>query len=223
MRRIGYARVSTKDQELGLEAQIEQLTEYGVPESAIYIDRGVSGKKNAHGERMAALLKEVEESSEEIEVVVTKLDRWGRNPLEMEEGINRLTEMNASFTSLAEGITRANSNNSIGMLIIRIFSAVAAMERERIAERTREALAAARRRGVPIGPTPKLSSKDIQWIKQKHEDGWGAQRISKAIESERNVKVSKSTIVRVLGMDNSRGAYVPRDNFKYEKRDKENQ
>ena len=59
--------------------------------------------------------------------------------------------------------------NRIGMLIIRIMLAVAAQKRDRLAERTREGLAAEAARGTPLGPPPKLSSKDVAWIREKHE------------------------------------------------------
>lgn len=214
MLRLGYVRASTKEQTLSLEEQAHQLQTYGVSPHHIYIDAGVSGKNNATSEVMNELFEFVESSQNEIEVVVTKLDRWGRNPIEVENGVTRLSEAGASFTSLAEGITRANNQNSVGMLLIRILGAIAAMERERIAERTRESLQALRRRGVPLGAPPKLSSSDIAWVREKREQGWGYLKISKAIESERNIKVSKNTIARVFGRD-SDSPYVPRDNHKY--------
>lgn len=217
MIRVGYMRVSTKEQELSLEEQRHQLMTYGVAEDRIFIDRGVSGKANGTSQTMLELFAVVEGTTEEVEVVVTKLDRWGRNPMEIEHGVKRLSDAGGSFTALAEGITRANDRNTVGMLLIRILGAIAAMERERIAERTRDSLQALRRRGVPLGAPPKLSSKDVEWIKQMHAEGWGALKISKAIESERNVKVSKGTVMRVLGMG-AATPYVPKDNHKYVKR-----
>jgi len=220
MKRMGYIRVSTTEQELGLEAQTQRLVDYGVAEKDIYIDKGVSGTKNTHSETMARLMSAVEAHEGEVEVVVSRLDRWGRDPEDTIEKLKELHGLNGCLTSLGENVLRATPENAAGMMVIRIFLAVAAMERERIAERTREALAALRKRGVPLGPPPKLSSKDVEWIKEKHEVlGWGAQRIAKALPEERNVEVSKGTVMRVLGQVKGAAPYVPRDNFKYVQRE----
>ena len=109
--------------------------------------------------------------------------------------------------------------HSVGMLIIRIMLAVAAQERHRIAERTREGLAAEAARGTPLGPPPKLTSTDVAWIREKNQnEGWGSQRIMKALPQERNVRVSRSTVQKVLGQVKRAKAYVPKDNHKYVKR-----
>ncbi|MFV4914358.1 recombinase family protein [Microbacterium lacticum] len=219
MKRIGYIRVSTKEQELGLEAQTQQLIDYGVAAEDIFVDKGTSGTVNTHSEKMGKLMAFVEEHDGQVEVVVSKLDRRGRDPEDTIAKIKELDKIGGCLTSLAESVLRATPENAAGMLLIRILLAVAAMERERIAERTRESLEALRRRGVPLGPTPKLSSRDVEWIKERHElFGWGAQRITKALPIERNVEVSKYTVMKVLGMVKGRGAYVPKDNHKYAKR-----
>lgn len=219
MIRVGYIRASTDNQKLSIEEQKHQLASYGVDEEHMFIDAGVSGMKNTDSDSMRALFKFIEECSEEVEVVVTKLDRWGRDYSDLEINVKRVESLGGAFTSLAEGINRINSKNSGGMLLFRIFAAIAAMEREKIAERNRESLSALRRRGVPLGPPPVLSSQDIAWIKERHADGWGATRIANNILAERNVKTSRSTIARVLGYDKSRPAYVPKDNHKYTSRE----
>lgn len=217
--KIGYIRVSTKDQELGLEAQTQKLIDYGVPEEHIFIDKGTSGKNNARSEVMMKLMDFVEAEPKSVEVVVSKLDRWGRNHRDVEDGIIALSKVGGSFTSLSEGINQATPDNIVGMLVIRIMGAISQMERERIAERTSESLDALRKRGVPLGPPPKLTSRDVEWIKDKHElEGWGAQRIAKALPEERNVTVSKITVARVLGQIKGVKPYVPKDNHKYVKR-----
>ncbi|HJB64627.1 MAG TPA: recombinase family protein [Candidatus Microbacterium pullistercoris] len=222
MKRIGYIRVSTKEQELGLEAQTQQLIDYGVAEGDIFVDKGVSGTVNSHSEVMAKLMAFVSEHPTQVEVVVSKLDRWGRDPEDTIEKIKELHKIDGCLTSLAESVLRATPDNAAGMLLIRILLAVAAMERERIAERTRDSLEALRKRGVPLGPPPKLTSRDVEWIKERHEVyGWGAQRIAKALPIERNVEVSKITVARVLGQIKGAKPYVPKDNHKYVKRAEE--
>lgn len=156
MKRIGYIRVSTKEQELGLEAQTQQLIDYGVAKGDIFVDKGTSGTVNTRSEKMGKLMAFVEAHDGQVEVVVSKLDRWGRDPEDTIAKIKELDKIGGCLTSLAESVLRATPENAAGMLLIRILLAVAAMERERIAERTRDALEALRKRGVPLGPTPKL-------------------------------------------------------------------
>jgi DNA invertase Pin-like site-specific DNA recombinase len=218
--RPGYIRVSTKEQELGLESQMQQLIDYGVSKADIFVDRGVSGTSNFHSERMEALMLAVrtdrEKHNRKIEVVVAKLDRWGRDPEETIALLKELHVSGACLTSLGENIHMVNPDSGTGMLIVRIMLAVAAQERDRIAERTRDALVAVRARGVPLGPPPKLTSNDVAWIRAKHEnEKWGAQRIAKALPAERNVEVSKYTVQKVLGQVSRAKPYVPKDNHKY--------
>ncbi|MFZ6991107.1 recombinase family protein [Curtobacterium sp. RRHDQ66] len=213
-------RVCIKERELGLESQMQQLVDYGVRKEDIFVDRGVSGTSNSHSEKMDTLRLAVQtdrlKHSRRIEVVVAKLDRWGRDP---EETIALLKELHASgacLTSLGENIHMVNPDSGTGMLIVRITLAVAAQERDRIAERTREALVAVPARGVTLGSPPKLTSNDVAWIRGKYEsEGWGAQRIAKALPKERNAEVSKYTVQKVLGQVNRAKPYVPRDTHKY--------
>lgn len=218
--RIGYARVSTKEQELGLEVQMQQLLDYGIEEKDIFVDKDMSGTENAYSKTMANLMDFVKNSESTVEVVVTKLDRWGRDPEDMVGKLKEVSKIGGCLTSLAENIAMVTPDSPVGMLIIRIMLAVAAMERDRLAERTREALGALKKRGVPLGPPPKLTSKDVAWIKEQHEVfGLGAQRITKALPIERNVTVSKYTVLKVLGMVSGAKPYVPSDNHKYVKRE----
>ncbi|MDQ0726052.1 recombinase family protein [Microbacterium sp. W4I20] len=218
--RPGYIRVSTKEQELGLESQFQQLIDYGVKKEDIFVDRGVSGTSNFHSERMEALMLAVrgdrEKHNRKIEVVVAKLDRWGRDPEETIALLKELHVSGACLTSLGENIHMVNPDSGTGMLIVRIMLAVAAQERDRIAERTRDSLVAVRARGIPLGPPPKLTSNDVAWIRDKHEkEKWGAKRIAKALPAARNVEVSKYTVQRVLGQVSRATPYVPKDNHKY--------
>lgn len=214
--KLGYIRVSTAKQELGLEAQRQQLIDYGVEAKNIYEDKGVSGTKNARSKRMTQLMAAVKAHDGKVEVVVAKLDRWGREPEETIALLKELEPIGGCLTSLADGVSMVTPKNSVGMLIIRVMLAVAAQERDRIAERTREGVAAVRARGVPLGPPPKLTSNDVAWIRAKHEqERWGAQRIAKALPAERNVEVSKYTVQKVLGQISRATPYVPKDNHKY--------
>jgi DNA invertase Pin-like site-specific DNA recombinase len=221
--RLGYIRVSTADQELGLEAQKQQLIDYGVEAESIFVDKAMSGTENSRSDKMAELMGAVRADRElndrTVEVVVSKLDRWGRDPEDTIALLKDLDSIGGCLTSLAENISMVTPRSGTGMLIVRIMLAVAAQERDRIAERTRDSLVAVRARGIPLGPPPKLTSNDVAWIRDKHEtEKWGAQRIAKALPAERNVTVSKYTVQKVLGQIGRAKPYVPKDNHKYVQR-----
>jgi DNA invertase Pin-like site-specific DNA recombinase len=171
----------------------------------------VSGTKNAYSKKMAQLMAAVKSHDGKVEVAVAKLDRWGREPEETIALLKQFDTIDGCLTSLADGISMVTPKNGFGMLIIRIMLAVAAQERDRLAERTREGLAAEAARGTPLGPPPKLSSRDVAWIREKHEvEGWGSQRIKKALPEERNVTVSRFTVQVVLGQVKRAKPYVRR-------------
>jgi putative DNA-invertase from lambdoid prophage Rac len=214
MKRFGWVRVSTSKQEVS--QQIEALKSYD-PAITIYKAVGVKGDEAFSHPKFQALLRAVKQEEEEVEVVVAYLDRWGRDPEEAITGVKLLTSMNASFTSLKEHVHCARSDNDTGMLTLRILAAVAGWEKARIQDRTRMALADLKRQNVPLGPSPKLTTADCDWIKQRHfQDGWGYQRIAKAMPEHRNKTVSKSTVMRVLGKGGK--PYVPSDGKTYRKR-----
>jgi hypothetical protein len=126
--RPGYIRVSTKEQELGLKSQMQQLIDYGVRKEDIFVDRGVSGTSNSHSEKMDALMLAVQadraKHNRKIEVVVAKLDRWGRDPEETIALLKELHVSGACLTSLGENIHMVNPDSGTRMLIVQIMLAV---------------------------------------------------------------------------------------------------
>ena len=86
-------------------------------------------------------------------VVVTKYDRLSRSLQDLLGIVARIQAAGAGFRSLAEDI---DTTTPAGRLVFHVFASIAQFERERIAERTREGLAAARRRGRVGGRPPAL-------------------------------------------------------------------
>ena len=142
---IGYARVSTADQ--NLDAQIDALKEAGAEK--IFQEK-VTGKSRRRPE-LEKLLEHLRKSDV---VVVTKYDRLARSLRDLIEIVELIGERDAGFRSLGEDIDTTTPN---GRLIFHIFGSIAEFERERIVERTREGLAAARKRGRIGGRPPALS------------------------------------------------------------------
>ena len=140
---IGYARVSTFDQDLSL--QRDALEAAGC--ERIYADT-ISGAK-ANRPQLAAALDHLRPGDM---LIVWRLDRLGRSLSELIDLMARLNEEEIAFRSLTEQIDTTTSG---GKLIFHIFGALAEFERELIRERTQAGLAAARARGRK-GGRPKL-------------------------------------------------------------------
>ena len=147
MKRIGYARVSTLDQNPQL--QIEALKQAGC--EPIFVEQMSSQiKHRPELEKALAYLRPGEE------LVVWKLDRLGRNLKNLLEIVEQLRERDIVFTSLTEALS---SGGAAGKLILQIFGAFAELERNQMRERTMAGLAAAARQGRKGGRPSVLSPK----------------------------------------------------------------
>jgi len=150
---IGYARVSTVDQNLAL--QRDALTEAGC--GKIFTEQ-LSG---AVADR-PALHDALEFARSGDTVVVWKLDRLARSMKQLIETIEKLRLRNIGFRSLTEAL---DTTTAQGRLVFHMFGALAEFERSLIRERTQAGLAAARRIGRTGGRPPKLTDDDIEAAK----------------------------------------------------------
>ena len=142
---IGYARVSTEGQSLA--AQLDALEAAGVEK--VFSEK-VSGSKRAR----PALDKLIEQLRDGDVVTVTKYDRLSRSLQDLLAIVEAIRVKGAGFRSLAEDI---DTTTSAGRLVFHVFASIAQFERERISERTREGLAAARKSGRIGGRPPFIS------------------------------------------------------------------
>lgn len=156
--RIGYARVSTDDQNLHL--QRDALEKAGC--QVIYEDKA-SGK-NTERPELEACLKALRSGDT---LVVWRLDRLGRSLGDLVKLVTTLEEQKIGFESLQEKIETTSAS---GKLVFHVFAALAEFERNLISERTRAGLKAARARGRLGGRKPKLKQKDIREIKALLKD-----------------------------------------------------
>ena len=156
--RIGYARVSTDDQNLHL--QRDALEKVGC--QVIYEDKA-SGK-NTERPELEACLKALRSGDT---LVVWRLDRLGRSLGDLVKLVTTLEEQKIGFESLQEKIETTSAS---GKLVFHVFAALAEFERYLISERTRAGLRAARARGRLGGRKPKLKQKDIREIKALLKD-----------------------------------------------------
>lgn len=142
---IGYARVSTDEQNLDL--QIDALMEAGC--KRVFRDVGSGSLK--HRPELGACFDYLRTGDT---LVVWRLDRLGRGLKHLIEAIDGLHTREVGFRSLTEAI---DTTTPAGRLQFHIFGALAEFERELIRERTRAGLAAARARGR-LGGRPSLVS-----------------------------------------------------------------
>src|ERR671935_1915236 len=130
---IGYARVSTNEQNLDL--QRDALRKAGVAAKDIYTDKITGTKAERPGLEQALSHLRAGDT-----LVVWRLDRLGRSLKHLIETVTRLEERGVGFKSLTENI---DTTTSSGKLIFHIFGALAEFERDLIKERTLAGLAAA--------------------------------------------------------------------------------
>ena len=151
---IGYARVSTDDQNLDL--QKDALQKAGCEQ--IYEDR----QSGAKAERLG-LQQAIAYARESDTIVVWRLDRLSRSLKDLIEIVTLLETKGTGLKSLQESI---DTTVSSGKLVFHIFAALAEFERNLIRERTQAGLIAARARGRN-GGRPKALNKDKQAIAVK--------------------------------------------------------
>ena len=144
-RLVGYARVSTDDQDLSL--QMDSLIGLGVTQDDIYTDKVSGAKTDRPG--LGACLAKLQQGDT---LVVWRLDRLGRSMHHLVELIEELRDRGIGFRSVSDGLIDTTSPS--GELIFHIFSALAQFERRLIQERTKAGLASARARGRCGGRPP---------------------------------------------------------------------
>ena len=180
--KLGYARVSTKNQ--SLDSQIDLLNSAGC--ERIYSEH-VSGVSKARAE-FDSLTKAIRTGDV---VVVCSLDRLARSLKELVSIIEGFNKDNVSFISLRENI---DTSTTTGRFFFHVFAAISEFERELIRERTNAGLAAAKARGRSGGRPKSLSDKQREMVKELLK----TQTYTSVAEQ---FNVSKATIYRVVADD----------------------
>ena len=181
---VGYARVSTGDQNLDL--QRDALMAAGCDESKIFADRLSGGRDDRPG--LAQALGYVRKGDT---LVVWRLDRLGRSLSHLIETTTGLEQRGIGFRSLQEGIDTTTSG---GKLVFHIFGALAEFERSLIRERTDAGLKAARARGRHGGRPRALTDHQLVMAKMM----LGAPGVSVQQVAD-HFGVARSTLYRLLG------------------------
>lgn len=157
MTTIGYARVSTTDQ--NPDAQTDQLTAYGCEK--LFIDT-TSGTLSARPS-LTMLLDYVRAGDT---VVVTKLDRLGRSVKHLEELSAVLSAKDVALVAISQGIDTTSAG---GRLFFHMLAAIAEFEHDLIVERTKDGLSAARARGRKGGAKQKVTPLMAEQMRAMYE------------------------------------------------------
>jgi DNA invertase Pin-like site-specific DNA recombinase len=178
---IGYARVSTDDQNLNL--QRDALENAGCEK--IFTDT-ISGTKA----RRPGLEDALSHLRSGDTLVVWRLDRLGRSLKHLIDTVTDLQERDVDFKSLTESIDTTTTG---GRLVFNIFASLAEFEREIIRERTNAGLQAARARGKQGGRPKALSEKQIQML-----NNLAADRSNTVEEICKTLGISRMTYYRYV-------------------------
>ena len=182
---IGYARVSTSDQNPML--QLDALEKIGC--MRVFRDKASGAKTDRPG--LSAALGFVREGDV---LVVWKLDRLGRSLPHLIDTVSTLDARGVGFRSLTEAIDTTTPG---GRLIFHIFGALSQFERDLIRERTRAGLAAALARGRKGGRRPVMSDDKLRIAKILMEQGLTVR------EAAGRIKVGKTTLYAAIAETSS--------------------
>lgn len=181
---IGYARVSTTEQDL--TSQREALRALGVEPNVTYVDHGLTGSNRARPGLQQALAA----CRSGDTLVVTKLDRLARSLPDARDIADELTRKGVRLNL---GGSVYDPSDPIGRLLFNVLGMVAEFEADLIRARTREGMAVARAKGRLRGKQPKLSPAQESHLVRLHHAGEHT-----TAEIAELFGVARSTVYRAL-------------------------
>ncbi|GJE62101.1 recombinase family protein [Methylobacterium trifolii] len=171
MARIGYARVSTLDQDL--DGQVARLTAEGC--TLIRSEKLSGGSREGRAE-LATVIEFLRAGDE---LVVARLDRLGRDTRDVLNIIHEVEQRGAFVTVLDPHVS---TQGSMGHVMLTVLGMVAQMERRFIRERQREGIERAKAAGIYVGGKRRL---DHEWIRALHAEGSGPAAIARVVGCSR--------------------------------------
>lgn len=166
---VGYARVSTKEQ--NYEMQIQALRNAGC-------EKIFSEKESGNSDDRREFKKTLIFLREGDTLIVWKLDRLGRSVSQSSRVLETLKEKKVSVVSLIENI---DTRTIFGEWLFYFASIFAEMERNSIIERTKAGIKFAREQGVRIGRPPKMTEDNIEIIRELLKAGWTIKKIAEKL------------------------------------------
>ena len=181
---IGYARVSTEEQ--NLDRQLELLKDYGVDERLIYKEKIRGTKKNR-----AELQRMISELNEGDTVVIADLTRVSRSTKDLLEIIEQIKARGAYIKSVKDTWLDTTSDNPYNAFLLTVMSGLSQLERDLISQRTKEGLASAKARGRNGGRPSKQNEKG-DTVRILYSSGM------KIADIVRQTGLSRSTVNRII-------------------------
>lgn len=183
---FAYARVSTVDQLT--ENQWEQIKQAGYSiEERRYIEEKVSGSVPASQRSGFQKLLDRLEAGDTL--VVTKLDRIGRDSIDVQQTVRFFVERGIRLVVLQLG--NLDLTSPAGELMVKVLAAVADFERDLIIERTQAGQARARASGKHMGRPSKTTEKDREEIRRRLTEGESVSSVARAFG------VSRGTVITI--------------------------
>jgi putative DNA-invertase from lambdoid prophage Rac len=186
MRTFIYARVSTTEQDT--ESQIKEIIASGFDvESYRIIRESVSGSTaTADRKEFTRLIDKLEKGDV---LVVTKLDRLGRNAIDVSSTVSKLANIGVKVHCLQLG--GIDLTSSAGKMTMGVVNTMAEFERDLIIERTKMGLINAKEKGVILGRPPKLTNEDKATIAKNIKEGVSVSSLA------REFNVARASIQRI--------------------------
>lgn len=185
---FAYARVSTVEQLT--ENQREQIAQagYSIPPRR-FIEEKVSG--SVHAMQRPGFRKLIERMEEGDTLIVTKLDRIGRDSIDVQQTVTAFEALGMRLIVLQLG--NLDLTSSSGALMVKVLAAVADFERDLIIERTQAGQARARAEGKHMGRPPKTTEAQRAEIRKAFE---GPEPVTVTALAKR-FKVSRATVLNI--------------------------
>jgi DNA invertase Pin-like site-specific DNA recombinase len=171
---IGYARVSTTDQNPAL--QLDALKAAGC--ERVFTDKGMSGRTTER----PGLAKAMKVLGPGDTLIMWKLDRLGRSLAHLVQTVADLGTRGIGFRSLSDPIDTTNAG---GRLVLHMMVALAEFERSLIVERTQAGLQAAKRRGQKLGRPPSLMPEQITHARGLLDAGQQGRTVARIVGTSR--------------------------------------
>jgi len=185
-RTFAYARVSTVEQTPENQIREIEAAGFGIEPHRIVAETVSGSMAIAQRKGFSRLIDKMEKGDV---LIVTKLDRLGRDAVDVSTTVAKLQKMGIRVHCLALG--GVDLTSSAGKMTMNVINAVAQFERDLLIERTQAGLARAKAEGKPLGRPPALSADQQRIVREKIENGEPVSAIA------RQFSTSRQTIMRV--------------------------
>ncbi len=185
-RTFAYVRVSTTSQTTGNQTQEIEVAGFKVEPRRVVTETIPGSVATAQRRGFTRLVDKLEPGDV---LVVTKLDRLGRNAMDVGSTVAKLAETGVRVHCLALG--GVDLTSSTGKLTMNVINAVAEFERDLLIERTQAGLSRAKAEGKTLGRPVSLKAEQRRDVAQRLKEGAGVSALS------REFRTSRQTIMRI--------------------------